>query len=525
MDLKKLISFIYLLLIISGVSNLSFGQTTFTSVSSGRWIDGATWVGGIPPGPNDNAIISAGTNVNLTGANATIHNLTINTGGVINGENKIMTINGKLIVNGIYTSKNAAAKDLEFNGDSIDGAGSIIIDFKNNDLKINTNAIIVPSCELIVYGNINIGASVTVINKGHIEVTDNLTGSNATTSIWTNFDNSHLTIGNSLLTTGILNASASGNTVEYNLIGDQNIKTPSASTYYSIIIWGAGNKNLLTDIIVDGDLEINNSATFLSNNFNIELKGNWTNLSNFNEGTGIVSFTGTGDQELINPVDESFYNLSINKTGGEVVLGTNIIISNTLTLTNGVINTTTYKTTLGTGTGIGELGSLSYSGGYIKGEFEKWINNIGTHHFPVGASNPQRIWITLNGLNTGGTLIAEFIPSDPGNNGLSLDDAGTTIYNTFVEGYWTIDKQNGFNLGPNNFDMQLDGVGFTSFPIDANTRILSRPDDVSNWVAEGTHQAGIGTTAKRAALTTLPTHYAFGDDTNCTKPVTSAITC
>ncbi|GAI95861.1 unnamed protein product, partial [marine sediment metagenome] len=191
---------------------------------------------------------------------------------------------------------------------------------------------------------------------------------------------------------------------------------------------------------------------------------------------------------------------------------------------NGVINTMTYKTILGTGTGIGELGTLTYSGGYIKGKFERWINNIGTHHFPVGASNPQRMWITLNGLITGGTLIAEFIPSDPGNNGLSLDDAGTTIYNTFVEGYWSIDDQNGFNLGPNNFDLQLDGVGFTSFPIDVNTRILARPDDVSNWVAEGAHLAGIGTTAKRTTLITLPAQYAWGDDTNCTKPVTSVIT-
>ena len=134
MNLKKLINFIYLLLIISGFSNLSLGQTTFVSATSGRWSDGATWVGGATPGASDNAIITEGTTVSLLGSNETISNLTINTSGVLNCENKIMTVNGKLIVNGTYTSKNAAAKDFEFNGDSIGGTGSIIIDFANNDL-------------------------------------------------------------------------------------------------------------------------------------------------------------------------------------------------------------------------------------------------------------------------------------------------------------------------------------------------------------------------------------------------------
>jgi len=187
---------LFFLAILAGLfySISSNGQTTFVSATSGRWSDGVTWVGGITPGASDNAIITEGTTVSLLGSNETIHNLTINTAGVLNGENKIMTVNGKLTVNGTYTSKNAAAKNFEFNGDSIDGTGSIIIDFANKDFNINTNAIIVPYCELIVYGNINIGASVTVINKGRIEITDNLTGSNVTTSIWTNFDNSHLTI-------------------------------------------------------------------------------------------------------------------------------------------------------------------------------------------------------------------------------------------------------------------------------------------------------------------------------------------
>ncbi len=143
----------------------------------------------------------------------------------------------------------------------------------------------------------------------------------------------------------------------------------------------------------------------------------------------------------------------------------------------------------------------------------------------MGSSSRHRIWLTLNGLNSGGSILASFTASNPGNNSLSLDDAGTTIYNTFVEGYWSLTDQNGFKLGgANTYDLQLDGNGFTSFPIDADTRILTRADAAGNWTAEGTHVAGIGTTAKRSGLTTFGAEYALGDDTNCSRPTTSAIT-
>ncbi|HRW84400.1 MAG TPA: hypothetical protein P5180_03130, partial [Bacteroidales bacterium] len=514
---------IILISLMSGFSYPAYGQTTYVSAVSGYWNDGSTWIGGVVPGVNDNAVITSGTTVSLQGSDATIRDLNIEAGAVLNGENRIMTVNGTLVVDGTYTSKNAAAKDFEFNGSIIEGTGSIIIDFVNRDFKINGNSTISNTSQLIFYGNVVIAAGATVTNTGTVEITGNLTGTNSATSVWTNSNNSVLKIGNTLLATGRLNASAPGNTVEYYSTLDQTVKIPVASLYNNLTLRGSGNKNIPANIIAGGNLGIFGSAILASNNFNIEVRGNWTNYSDFTEGTGVVSFTGTGNQDLINPAGEYFSNFTINKTGGEVILKTNTVVGNIFTLSNGVVNASSFRIILGTG--LASTGTLAYTGGYIKGKFEKWINSTGTHLFPVGADRIQQMLITLNGFDSGGTLIAEFIPSDPGNNGLSLDDAGTMIHNTFVEGYWVLNRDNGFTMGGiYNYDLQLSGNGFTSFPIDADTRILTRSDAFDIWVAEGSHLAAVGQSARRSGVITNPAHYALGDKTVCIRPVTSAIT-
>jgi hypothetical protein len=71
---------------------------------------------------------------------------------------------------------------------------------------------------------------------------------------------------------------------------------------------------------------------------------------------------------------------------------------------------------------------------------------------------------TLQPSASGGSMIAEFIPADPGNNGLSLVDGTATIRNTFVEGYWNLAPANGFTMtGTDNYNLRLLGTGFTSF--------------------------------------------------------------
>ncbi|MEA1896986.1 MAG: hypothetical protein U9N53_04910, partial [Bacteroidota bacterium] len=522
---SKIFILISLILLFSGITASSFSQTTYTSIQSGNWNTGSTWDLGSTPGAGDHAIIVNGTTVRITngGGGTFIQNLTIDAGGVLNGDNRIMNISGNMTVNGTYTSKDVAGKDLILTGSNLDGLGNIIINGAGAYFRINANLTISSSADLLISGPVRVDSPVTIISNGFVEINGDLIGENPTTSVWTNANDSHLTIGGVLLSTGVLNTSSSGNTVLYNMIGVQSIKSPSANTYYNLHISGAGNKNIGSDLSMDGNVDINNSSTLVSNNYNLDVAGSWSNQSVFDEGTGDVTFSGTSDQTITNTATETFYRLIINKSGGSLILANDVIASNTLQLSGGIIETGSNKLTLGTSTV--NIGTLNHISGYITGKLERWINSTGIVIFPIGSSSQKTVYFTINGLTTAGSVIAEFVGSDPGSNGLSLVDGTVTIYNTFVEGYWTLTDQNGFNLGGGNtFDLSLDGNGLTSFPINAATRVLSRADAGSAWLTDGTHSDATGTLAKRLGLSSFPAEFALGDSTNCSRPVTSPIT-
>ncbi|RLD52731.1 MAG: hypothetical protein DRI97_14195, partial [Bacteroidetes bacterium] len=141
--------------------------------------------------------------------------------------------------------------------------------------------------------------------------------------------------------------------------------------------------------------------------------------------------------------------------------------------------------------------------------------------YPIGTMSYYRpLTVNFNSL-TNGSLIAGFNPSAPGTSGLPVDDAGVSIVNTFVEGYWELARANSLNSSDYNID--LTGNGFTTFPIIDATRIVSRSSSGSDWTASGTHIAAVGNTASRNNVNILTAELALADTTNCSIPVTSAI--
>ncbi|MFH1321155.1 MAG: T9SS type A sorting domain-containing protein [Bacteroidota bacterium] len=493
--------------------NTSVAKTVI-SVQNGIWNDPATWDCACFPSITDDVVIFSG-HVIVHTVPVTINDLTINNGGVLYDFNTVMTVTGNLTVNGTYSGTN----DLILTGSGIiiDGIGII-----NNTalLNINGNATISSSANLTkANGQVRIGNGVIVTNNGTIIIGDPIVGVSASSS-WVNAAGAALKVGKDLLTTGVLIASAPDNTVEYYGAPVQDIKTPGDLTYYHLVISGTGNKVLVTDINIDGNFTIN--GLFDCNNFNIYLRGNWNSKGAFDERNATVIFDGPADQTVTSILGETFYNLSISKSGGNLILNNAVIVSNTLTMSGGNVDASSNKLTLGTSTA--DEGTLIYTDGQVIGELERWIANTGTGYlFPVGTnSHYLPAQPTFNAIATGGSVIAKFIESDPGNNGLWLIDGTDTIYNTFVEGYWDLTEANGFSSG--DYDLELTGNGFTAFPIDSATRLLIRTDAVSPWITGGTHIAAVGSTAKRNNINTFPAQYAFGDDADCGGPVTSAIT-
>ncbi|MEN8157589.1 MAG: hypothetical protein ABFS10_11620, partial [Bacteroidota bacterium] len=504
---------------------LLYSQDTYTSAQSGIWASPATWSGAAgTPGSNDNIIILDGHTVSIaTGGGESVIDVTINAGGVLDMQNRTLAVSGSFIVDGTVTSDDNSAKDLDFSGPTLGGTGIIAINDNNRYFNIGSNVSILSTTNLSLFGNIQIQNSVTVTNNGHIEVYGTLDGDNTTSSVWTNAADAELEVRGTLLSTGVLNASASGNTVTFIEEGIQSVKTPASSTYYNLVISGTGTKTISNNLTISHDISIL-SGTLDCNGNDLTVGGDWTNEGDFTEGTGTVTFSGTADQSIENASGEVFYDLTVNKSSGLLTLDGNVQTTTTLTMTAGVIDAGSNTLTLGSG--LATPGTLTYTSGHINGLFERWINSVGTYTFPVGSStNDQSVDITLNGIQTGGSLIAKFYDSAPGHADLPLFDSPDSVFNEFVDGYWSIDEGNGFNLGgSNDYSLNLDANGFSSFTIDGSTRVLTRSDGGSAWSAEGSHISATGSIAERSGLSTLPAEYALGDTTNCTRPSTSAIT-
>lgn len=492
---------------------------TYTSISSGNFNNSAIWSPAGVPTATDNIVVANGHQVTLVSSPTTINNITVNSGGVLFDNNNGLIVTGNLVMNGTYTGAN----DITMSGPgaTIDGTG--VFNHANGILRINANVSILSSANLSKpTGNVAINNGITITNNGTITIGNDITGGDAA-STWVNAANSILRSGGILLNVGTLVASASNNTVEYNEIvtANQNIKTTSGSTYHHLILAGNNNKNLNANVIINGNLDIQSSSLSTNNN-NITIRGNWSNTNVFIPGTGTVIFDGSTNQSITATLGETFYNLTTNKTGGNLVLNSKISITNLFTMTAGNIDASSNRVTLGSGTGAGQQGTLTRTSGTIIGEFERWIVSTGTAIlFPVGTAAYYRpAQPTFNTIAAGGSLIGKFVSGGPTNNGLPLVDV-LTIRNTFNDGYWDFTVANSFSS--TNYNLELTGNGFTSFPITAATRLLLRPGSSNPWVAQGTHVAAAGSTAKRNALSTLSAQYCFGDTTNCIAPVTSAI--
>ncbi|MGN6645069.1 MAG: hypothetical protein ACTHJT_00955, partial [Cytophaga sp.] len=515
---------------ISLLSLLKVNAANFTSALSGDWDKGATWgngslniIGVTYPGPTDNATITSGKNVQVKQSQS-VANITINSGGVLtNSNNKDLTVLGNYVLNGIHTGGNGSTVIFSGLSKSISGIGTMDVP---GGAFLNFSITILAATNLNIASDFNLSAGVTVTNNGKITmVAPAVIAATASGPVWVNAANSFLSPGAStdVLNNVALDASATGNTVNYYQTPAQNIKIPVSNTYYNLIISGVGTKTMIGNLTVLGDISIS-ATTLNTSTYTMSLQGNWSNEGALS-GTGTIVFNGTNNQTISNSSGETFYNMTTAKSSGYLTLNNNVTVSNTLTMTNGQIDANLQVLTIGTSTS--SVGALSYAGGFVfNGFVSRWISATGVAVlFPMGiqyGSYYAPLTITFNNL-TAGALMVRF-PPIPGttNNGLPLVDGGTTVYNTFGQGFYSLTPLNG--LASTSYNVTAVGLPFFNYY--ASTRILARPNSSSNWVANGTHQAGVPGTgpAKRINMNMLPVDLTLADTANCTAPVTAPFT-
>jgi len=207
-------------------------------------------------------------NTSMTGA------LTVASGTLAKGT-RTLGVAGNLAVNGAITGTSGNIT-LSGAGATIDGAGSITT--TTGVLSITTAKNILATANLTIASPVTLAANVTVTNNGTVNKTTTtaLNGANATTSIWVNAANSTLNYAgtNAPMVTGVLNASAVGNTVNYTGAA-QAIETPALNTYHHLGLSGSGAKTAAAGLVVNGNFTLSGTATFTAGTFTHDFAGNW----------------------------------------------------------------------------------------------------------------------------------------------------------------------------------------------------------------------------------------------------------
>ena len=325
-------------------------------------------------------------------------------GGVALAVDGNVTVDGTLAL-GTSTATFSGA------GKTIDGsAGAASISGAGATINITDDMSIASTGTLTIAPTLAIVGAKTLTNNGAVTLTGNLTGSVAG-STWTNEASSSLVAGGDVLTTGTLNASATGNTVNYNKAGAQTVKGPSSS-YYDVSFSKSGTKTLGASITVDNDLLIDGTATLdvSGSNFDITLTGDWTNNGTFSGGTGDVTLNAATTQTITGTASTTFGDITFNNTFGtapQIILEQPTIITGTATFTDGIVDAESNTLTFNAGSSTaGNTGGTSVS--FVDGDVLK----VGATDFVFPTGDGER-WarIGISDLTGSETFTAKYSAS------------------------------------------------------------------------------------------------------------------
>ncbi|HWP81423.1 MAG TPA: hypothetical protein VNN76_02095 [Bacteroidota bacterium] len=289
-----------------------------------------------------------------TGTKTFVGPVIINSGGVwSNTANEAVTFQGGLTHNGAAFTSGTGTQTFSVNNQSIGG-----------------------SSPLTFSGILSIVGAITVTNQNShpsgITVVGNLTGSVAG-STWLQNPNTVLNVGGALLATGTLNASATGNTVNYTGTAAQTVKAPATSYYDLTVSNTTAAVTVASNLTIDNDLTITGSAATLSIGDNltaraitvggsinvgagatltanagsnvthsITLAGNLTNdgILNFAPDADSfcsIDFAGTADQTISGSGAYTFRNITISNTSGTVFANASFSTGGTFTVNTNAI--------------------------------------------------------------------------------------------------------------------------------------------------------------------------------------------
>lgn len=403
----------------------------FVSVANGNWDVASTWNKGTVPTCTDIVQIATGTTVTVNTVGNGSKNVTINAGGTLVNASGDLTVgctlnNNSLTNNGTL---NVSGGVLNVNGNINNATATSVFNQSGGTIKIDGNA-------AGVVAN-SVASGTPLFNSASTNI--NLTGGTLLFvdphAATTNTNGYTIYLANSTVSTTTLGTSVNhitqfGDGVSTDSGGHTNgfyINNWVNSAYLSlgniIVNGGSGTNRFVSSVYqlaATGDVTINANSTLnlgaaliFGKNLTVNPTGTYINTAGglvaslvtsnttttltFSPSTSAQSITnnGTIGNLAVSPT-ANLFNFQVNNSNATgVTLNSPLSVSGTLTLTQGLVNTTdTNLLTLGTATASGTLSGGSATA-YINGPLARTIANSNTAyiHYPVGKTVYAPVWL------------------------------------------------------------------------------------------------------------------------------------
>ncbi|WP_462250484.1 hypothetical protein [Ekhidna sp.] len=280
-----------------------------------------------------------------------------------------------------------------------------------------------------------------------------------------------------------------------------------------------GQLNVNGDLLLRGDLVIENSSAINIDTHNLTLGGDWLNNNSTNDGFinsgALVTLNGVNEQIIACPAcigGELFFDLVVNNTSSslesDIILEDSVQVANSILFTNGVVQTRSDAVLLlrdGTTTNLGS------SNAYLNGKFAFEKSTIGNSilNFPLGKGQtyrPIELEVAHSTANSY-TYVSEVFNESANGLGYSLP---SSISNLSALRYWKVDRIN--VGGVNDPDTDIDGnalitlhYGLLDEVDDYENLIIAKFDGVNGWDNLGGTASGNGA----GTITSLSNPIAF----------------
>jgi hypothetical protein len=208
-----------------------------------------------------------------------------------------------------------------------------------------------------------------------------------------------------------------------------NVTIPNVTRKPAITATGGLCKN----ITIETSSSLSQSNTEASN---LIVSGNWTNNGTYTRGIGTTTFAGASAQTIGGNNNTSFYNLTIQNTGG-VTLARPTTVTRAILLSSGNINTSSTNSLTITNTansGIMGGSSASYINGPVIWNLPAGLPTGLSYTFPVGNNNKYLPYTLVNPV-TGGTAPVVQVQAFGTGSGGTFSNPLTAISSTE---YWKL---------------------------------------------------------------------------------------